>query len=162
MEIRDYYDKNKNRTGKTYTANVVPTGENYMLIVVCFIQNSKGEFLIQKASKQKGEKWGTTGGHPISKETSIQGMKREIWEELGIDIPEEKFIYVNTFIKNNKILDLYYIKEEININELNLQVEEVQEVKWATKEEISMLINKNQFEKTHAKLFNDMQYFEKK
>lgn len=67
MELRDYYNINKEKTGETYYANVEPTGNNYMLIVVCFIQNSYGYYLIQKASKEKGSKWGTTGGHPKSR-----------------------------------------------------------------------------------------------
>ena len=157
MELRDYYNKNKERTGETYPANVEPTGDNYMLIVVCFMQNSLGQYLIQKASKEKGSKWGTTGGHPKAGENSRQGMSTEIKEELGIDIPETEYQYVKTVIGHNKIVDLYYIDKEIDISKLKLQIEEVEKVKWATKEEIENMIEKGEFEKTHSKLFKDLQ-----
>ena len=157
MEVRDYYNIRKELTGETYLANIEPSGDNYMLITVCFIQNSNGDYLIQKASKQKGNKWGSTGGHPFAGESSIQGMKREIKEELGVYIEEDKYEYLNTFMGHNKILDLYYINENIDISKLELQKEEVESVKWATSEEIEKLIKKNEFEKTHSKLFRDIQ-----
>ena len=120
MELRDYYNINKERTGETYTADIKPTGDNYMLIVVSFMQNAEEKFLIQRASK-------------------------------------EKYKYVNTFIGHNKIVDLYYIKEEIDVLNLSWQKEEVEEVKWMDVEEIEKLIEQGEFEKTHAKLFKDLQ-----
>lgn len=157
MELRDYYNINKERTGEKYTANIEPTGDKYMLIVVSFIQNVDGKFLIQRASKEKGGKWGSTGGHPKSGENSREGMHTEILEELGINISKEKYEYVNTFTGHNKIVDLYYIIEEIDILNLNLQKEEAEEVKWMEEEEIEKLIEEGKFEKTHARLFKDLQ-----
>lgn len=156
MEIRDYYNINKQPTGETYTIDVEPTGDNYMLIVVCFMQNSEGKFLIQKASKEKGNKWGTTGGHPKAGEDSLQGMKTEIREELGLDVENEKFQFINTFIGKNKIVDLYYIFEDIDISMLKLQKEEVDSVRWMTTREIEQLILEKKFEKTHSRLFKDI------
>lgn len=157
MELRDYYNINKEKIGETYTSEIEPTGDKYMLIVVSFMQNADGKFLIQRASEEKGHKWGSTGGHPKAGEDSVEGMHTEILEELGIDMPKEKYQYVNTFTGHNKIVDLYYIKEDIDISNLNLQKEEVEEVKWMTIEEIEELIEKGNFEKTHARLFNDLQ-----
>ena len=39
----------------------VPNGK-YFRIVIIFIQNNNGEFLIQKVSKEKGNEYATTGG----------------------------------------------------------------------------------------------------
>ena len=48
MEKRDLYDKNRNLIGKTiYKGESVPEG-SYIIVVLIYIQNSKGEFLIQK------------------------------------------------------------------------------------------------------------------
>ena len=47
MEYRDLYDKNRNLIGK-------------ILVVVCFMENSKGKFLMQKRSVQKNGLCGTT------------------------------------------------------------------------------------------------------
>lgn len=127
-----------------------------MLIVVCFIQNDNGDYLIQYASKEKGNYYGTTSGHPKAGEDSIDGMHTEIYEELGIDIPTYKYQYVNTFTGFNKIVDLYYIKENINISSLTLQKEEVEKVIWMSQKEIEDLIKEEKFEKIHSKLFKDL------
>ena len=90
MEIRDLYDINRNLTGETIKKGDPIPPNRYILVVLSFIQNSKGEFLIQKRSIQKDGKYGSTGGHPKSGESSEQGIITEIKEELGIDIlPEE-------------------------------------------------------------------------
>ena len=53
-ELRDLYDINSNLTGKTYyKGDTIPNGY-YPMVVMVVIINSKGEFLMQKRSKQKG------------------------------------------------------------------------------------------------------------
>ena len=53
MEKRDLYDKNRNFIGKTiYKGESVPEG-SYIIVVLIYIQNSKGEFLLQKRSAKK-------------------------------------------------------------------------------------------------------------
>ena len=80
MEKRDLYDENKKLTGETiYKGEKVPKGRYYITVVV-WIQNEEGEFLIQKRSKEKDGKYGFTGGHPKTGETSLQGMITEIKE----------------------------------------------------------------------------------
>lgn len=67
MEKRDLYDENKKLTGETiFKGEKVPNGRYYITVVV-WIQNDKGEFLIQKRVLKKDGKWSTTGGHPISR-----------------------------------------------------------------------------------------------
>ena len=57
MELRDLYDENKNVTGLTFVkGEQVPKGY-YYLIVAIYIQNNKGEFLVQKRVPRKGGKW---------------------------------------------------------------------------------------------------------
>ena len=78
MERRDLYDKNRNFSGKTiYKSESVPEG-SYIVVVLIYIQNSKGEFLLQKRSARKNGLWATTGGHPKSGEDSIQGILTEV------------------------------------------------------------------------------------
>ena len=89
MEKRDLYDKDKNLTGKTIYKNFpIPKGY-YILVVLIFIQNSEGKFLIQKRSKLKNGKFATTGGHPKAGETSIEGAITEVQEEIGLDISKQ-------------------------------------------------------------------------
>ena len=89
MEKRDLYDEKRKLTGETILKGQdIPEGR-YIVVVLVFIQNSEGKFLIQKRSQRKNGKYATAGGHPKSGESSLEGIITEIKEELGIDIPEE-------------------------------------------------------------------------
>ena len=146
MELRDLYDENKELTGETiYKGQDVPKGRYYITVVV-FIQNSKNEFLIQKRVKKKDGKWATTGGHPVSGETSKQGIISEIKEELGVDIVKENIKLFKTIKTEDDFVDIYYLKEDIDIKKIKIQKEEVEDVKWATIEEINETFQNNQNE----------------
>ena len=139
MELRDLYDENKELTGETiYKGQDVPKGRYYITVVV-FIQNSKNEFLIQKRVKKKDGKWATTGGHPVSGETSNQGIITEIKEELGVDIVKENIKLFKTIKTEDDFVDIYYLKEDIDIKKIKIQKEEVEDVKWATIDEMNKM-----------------------
>lgn len=116
-----------------------------MQVVTIFIQNNKNENLIQKRSQSKGGKYGFTSGHAENNETNTQGAIREVKEELGIDIKEKQLnLFYRTKI-NKTIYNLYYTKLNIDIKNIELQKEEVEEVKWCSKKDIEKMINKNEF-----------------
>ena len=147
MEKRDLYDVNRNLTGEfIYKNDKIPTNK-YILVVLVFIENSNGEFLIQKRAIQKNGKFATTGGHPKSGETSLEGMITEIYEELGLKINEDELQLVLSSREDYTqiFFDLYYMKKDININDLVLQKDEVDFVKWMTIDEIKHYISTNEF-----------------
>lgn len=155
MELRDLYDENKKLTGeKIYKGQDVPKGCYYITVVV-FIQNSKNEFLLQKRVKKKDGKWATTGGHPVSGETSRQGIITEIKEELGIDILEKNIKLFKTIKTEDDFVDIYYLKEDIDINKVRIQKEEVSAVKWATINDIEKMIEEGDFSESHRDFFED-------
>ena len=155
MELRDLYDENKELTGETiYKGQDVPKGRYYITVVV-FIQNSKNEFLIQKRVKKKDGKWATTGGHPVSGETSKQGIITEIKEELGVDIVKENIKLFKTIKTEDDFVDIYYLKEDIDINKVRIQKEEVSAVKWATINDIEKMIEEGDFSESHRDFFED-------
>lgn len=155
MEKRDLYDENKILTGKTiYKGQEVPKGRYYITVVV-FIQNDKDEFLIQKRVAKKDGKWATTGGHPVSGKTSKQGIITEIKEELGIKVIENNITLFKTIKTEDDFVDIYYLKENINIDKIKIQKDEVEDVKWASKEEIEKLIENGQFSESHTEFFRD-------
>ena len=152
MEKRDLYDKNKNLTGKSiYKEEPIPENQ-YIIVVLAFIQNSDGKFLIQKRSKEKGGLYGSTGGHPKSGETSLQGMITEIQEELGLSVKEYEIelIYAGRQDTERVFFDIYYLKKDFDINTLTLQIEEVESVEWLSILEIKQLIEKGLFKIQHA------------
>ena len=152
MEKRDLYDVNRNLTGKTIFKGESIPPNNYIIVVLAFIQNSKGQFLIQKRSKFKDGKYGSTGGHPKSGETSLQGIITEIKEELGLTIfPNElELIFSGREDSEQVFFDIYYIKKDIDISNLVLQKEEVESVEWLFLNEILQLIDNHLFLENHA------------
>lgn len=153
MELRDLYDKDRKLTGeKIYKGQNIPQGRYYITVVI-FIQNSKNEFLLQKRSKKKDGKWATTGGHPIFGQTSEEGIITEVKEELDIDIVSENIKLFKTIKTKDDFVDIYYLKEDVDITKIKIQKEEVSDIKWATIEEIKKLIKSEAFSTSHAEFF---------
>ena len=156
MEQRDLYDINRALTGKTiFKGDSIPDN-NYIVVVLVFIQNSEGKFLIQKRSEIKNGKYATTGGHPKSGETSLQGIITEVKEEIGVDVnPQDLVLYYGGRSDSEKVFwDDYYIKMDIpNIEELKLQEEEVASVHWFSAEEINKLMKEDKFFMNHYEEF---------
>lgn len=165
MEKRDLYDINKKLTGETIYKNEKIPANRYILVVLVFIQNSQGKFLIQKRSKQKDGKYASTGGHPKTGETSIDGMITEIEEELGLTVKPEELELIFSGQENVKqvFFDIYYMRKDFNISDLKLQKEEVDFVEWLSFKEIETLIKKDLFLESHAEeLYRLKEIFEKR
>lgn len=160
-EYTDLYDENKNLTGEKLfrekgTKLIVPEGR-YSVVVLAFIENSKGEFLFQMTSKRKKNVWATTGGHVKSGQTSKEAIIEEIKEELGIDINEDEVKLFKTYKYDDAFKDVFYIKKDIDINSLTYEKDEVEYVKYLTKDEILDLINNNgNIRKTNIDAFLDI------
>ena len=156
MEKRDLYDSNRKLTGETiFKGEEIPEGR-YIIVVLVFIQNSEGKFLIQKRSQRKNGKFATTGGHCKSGEDSIQGIITEVKEEIGLDLnPEDLQLYFSGKSDREKVFwDDYYIKMDIpNIENLQLQEEEVESVHWFSIDEIKALMQQDKFFKNHYEEF---------
>lgn len=160
-EYTDLYDENKNLTGEKLfrekgTKLIVPKGR-YSVVVLVFIENSKGEFLFQMTSKRKKNVWATTGGHVKSGQTSKEAIIEEIKEELGIDINEDEVKLFKTYKYDDAFKDVFYTKKDIDINSLTYEKDEVEYVKYLTKDEILDLINNNgNIRKTNIDAFLDI------
>ena len=156
MEKRDLYDKNRNITGKTILKGEQIPKDRYIVVVLVFIQNSEGKFLIQKRSKAKNGKYATTGGHPKTGETSIEGILTEVEEEIGVKLnPKDLKLYFSWKSEDERVFwDDYYIKMDIqNLNDLKLQEAEVDSVEWLSENEIVNLMKQDKFFKNHYEEF---------
>ena len=150
-EERDLYDANRQRTGRTIkVGDPIPDGY-YVRVVMVFIQNSSGHFLIQKRAKARNGMYATTGGHPKAGQTSLQGMVSEIKEELGIDVKpvELKLFYSGCSDEEQVIFDDYYLKANIPLSKLKLQKSEVQFATWLMRSEVKGLFKRGKMLPNH-------------
>lgn len=96
LEELDIYNINKEKTGKVVERKrgTVLDKDEYIISVQCWIINSKGEILLtqRRLDKKDGGKWEPTTGLILSGENGIQGMKRELQEEISVVISEEDLI----------------------------------------------------------------------
>ena len=160
MEYRDLYDENKQLTGeKILKGYDVPKGRYYITVAV-FIENSKNEFLLQ--INKKFNMWTTTGGHPKSGESSLEGIVIEVKEELGVDVDASKFELFKTIKTEDDFVDLYYLKEDIDLSSVEMQEEEVANVGWFSRDAIEQLIKEDKFLPPHIEFYRDcLNYLDK-
>ena len=80
MSIVTFYRGHPNPPKTTQGAHL---GAN--AIITC-----DGKLLLEKRSDS--DMWGLVGGGVKKTETELQAIVREVWEELGLRIPAERFI----------------------------------------------------------------------
>ena len=156
MELLDVYDNLGNVTGRTVIRgdkSVKLNEHEHIAVTIIFIENDKWEFLIQKTSKEKGGYYSSTGGHIDSGETPLSTIKREVLEELGVNIDKDNIVEYGAILHDKIIVFLYYIRKNIDINKVKLQKEEVDYVKYMSKSEIDELIENNEMLKSHGNMF---------
>ena len=143
MEYLNLYDKEGNLTNEK---GIRGEKTNKLIgIVLIFIENSKGEFLIQKTSPSRESVYATTGGHVSYGSTFEETAINEVKEELGIDITNDNIILMNTYIRERVIQKVFYLKKDISINDITIQEDEVETIEWLSKEKINELIENNEF-----------------
>ena len=158
-ELLDLYDENKNLTGevvkrKKNTDIEIPDGR-FINIVIIFIENSRGEFLIQHTSLEKGGVYATTGGHVTSGSTSREAIITEFSEEMGVDISNLDFKLYDSGIFKKCIFDVYYLRHDFDINDFTYQEDEVESCSWMSINDILDLIHEDKFRKSNIKgIFN--------
>ena len=159
MEVLDIYDDNGDVTGKTIVRgdkSVKLKKHEHIAVAVIFIENDKEEFLIQETSLEKGGEFSSTGGHVLHGETPLDAIKREVLEELGINIYGEWIMQYGYLNYDMPLRYMFYLKKNIDINDVNLQKEEVESVKWMKIEEIKKLIDEDKMLKSHGIMFEEM------
>ncbi len=139
MEVLDILDKNGNKTGEVKPRKEVHSNGDWHKGFHIWIINSKKELLIQRRSPNKdvypNKLYVSVAGHPVSGEDELEGIKREISEEIGQNLDTSKLEYLFTFsqevIENdgrfldNMFYDVYLVEADLDIDKLKLQQEEV-------------------------------------
>lgn len=148
MEIIDVYDRYRNKVRKAEREEVLGEGEYRLVVHIC-VFNGKNQMLVQKRQPFK-KGWSglwdlSTGGTAQSGETSAQAACRELKEEIGIDFDFSKERPFASVSYTAGFDDYYLIEKETDPDDLKLQYEEVEKVRWADKCEILSMIDSGEF-----------------
>lgn len=94
MEYLDIYDENKNYLGR-YSREYVHQNALWHNTVHCWLYDTYGNVYFQ-IRKEEEKLYTTASGHVLSGETIKEAFGREVKEEIGIDIPYENAIFIDT------------------------------------------------------------------
>lgn len=147
-EYFDLFDADRRPTGECLLRGTPTPAGNYRLLVHACVFNSKGEMLIQQ--RQNTKKWPnlwdlTSGGHVTSGEDPRTSAFRELSEEVGIQVAFTGLRPAVTVAFSDGWDDFYVVHSEADPEKLEIQLDEVQAVKWASLEEVLHLRRENQF-----------------
>ena len=155
MELLDVYNNNGEKTGKVVERGIKDSDFNigeHIAVAIIYIENSNGEFLIQKTSIQKGGIYSSTGGHVVHNENPIDTIKREVKEELGIDVSKERIIDLGYLVFDFPVRFIFYLKKDIDLKDIKLQKDEVESVSYMNISDLKDIIEKGLMHKAHAKV----------
>lgn len=145
MELVDLYNEQFEQTGEIVDKHEVPKGK-YRLSVHIWITNENNELLLQQrlsTAHKFPNMWSNTGGAVQAGETGLEGAIRELSEELGIEAKKEDLKFIASYKRLKDYAEVWELKKNIDINDIVLQEDEVQAVKWVSLSDFEkMLENK--------------------
>ena len=155
MEYWDIYDAEKRLTGRTMKRNdwCLKDGE-YHLTVLGVIKRPDGKFLITQRVMTKAWApgwWEVSGGAAQAGEESVEAVRREVFEETGIDVTNADGGYVFTYKRENPgegdnyFVDVYKFIKDVSDEDVHVQTEEALGYRFVTKEEIEQIADKGEF-----------------
>lgn len=104
------------------------------------IYNSEGKILIAQRCKNKKLyplMWENIGGHLETNETPEECIKRETKEEIGCELSDLKLLTVTVKTEENQQFVLIAFSGRIS-GEIYLKLDEIEQVKWISKEELDI------------------------
>ena len=148
VEFFDLYDADRLPTGESLLRGTPTPDGKYRLLVHACVFNSKNEMLIQQ--RQNTKKWPnlwdlTSGGHVTAGEGTRTSAYRELLEEVGLDIDFTGVRPAVTVAFKDGWDDFYVVHSDEKAEDLVIQLDEVQAVKWATLEEVLRLRENDEF-----------------
>lgn len=149
MEQWDLYDAERQVTGKTMNrGESMPEGLYHLVVHVC-IFNRQGLMLIQQRQPFKRgwpNLWDVSlGGSAQKGDSSRQAAERELQEELGLRVDLRGIRPHLSMHFDHGFDDFYFLEMELDPDTLTLQPEEVQAVRWASRQEIKDMIEAGTF-----------------
>ena len=148
-EMIDVYDHDRNRTGLTIPREGAFLKEGqYMLYVLALIETPDGRLLVTQRSLEK--RWGAgwweiPGGGVSAGETTLDAVRREVPEEVGLTVGDEPlsaiYSYENVDLArgDNYIVDFYHLHLDFTPADVRLVDGEAIDFRLCTWDEICHL-----------------------
>ena len=155
MEIIDLYNKNKEKLNKTFIRHQdTLLKDEYYLLETCWIINYENKILLTRRSFNKSHPgiWEATTGHVKTGETDLEGIQREIREEINLEINKKDFVFIKSYIKKNAIHDVWLAKVNVSINDIKIDNKEVIDAKFVTIDEFNTMLK-------NGKIIESLSYF---
>jgi len=154
LESFDLVDEHDQPLGQTKARNLVHQDGDWHRAVHVWIVNSRNEILLQKRGskkKQYRDLWHLTlGGHVAAGGDLIDTCRRELFEELGIQIEQSELKYLFTVkwksdpsfpFKDYEFNYVYLIRKDVSMFEIRINKEEVSDFKYVTIAEFSRMLD---------------------
>lgn len=134
MEYLDIYDENHQRTGKICCRGDHREAGEYILVVCVWVYDGKGHLLMTRRAAEKSfaGTWENSGGAAQAGEESLVAIRRELWEETGIDARPEEFEFLHTTHDSNAFVDHYCLCRDIPLEQIKLLPGETDDIKWVS------------------------------
>ena len=87
------------------------------------IFNDKGEVLLLKHRFRAGSGWGLPGGFMENGEQPIDALRRELHEEIGLEVDEVKVFAVRSFKKPKQVEVLFRARANAEVKSQTVEVE---------------------------------------
>jgi isopentenyldiphosphate isomerase len=144
MELWDLYDENRCLLNEIHIRGNIFKENHYHIVVGIWIVNSQGQILITLRHPHKEtypNLWENTGGSVLAGESSVDGARRELKEEIGLSAEKKELKLLGTIKGNHNFVDIYLLKKDIEISDIQLQEEETVDAKWVIPDELFKMID---------------------
>lgn len=144
MEYNDIYDEHRQPTGKIHRRGTHWKSGEYGLIVCVWVYDGEGRVLLTRRAPGKSfaGTWENSGGAVKAGETSLQAIRRELFEETGIAAEESEFRLMCSDKDAHMLYDFYFLYRKVPLREIKLLPGETDAAQWATFEQVHELIRK--------------------
>ena len=105
------------------------------------VYDNRGRVLLLKHRFRPGSGWGMPGGFMEAGEQPEAALRRELREEIGLEIEQPKLVLVRAFKKPKQVEIVFSCQAAGNIDQLNF---EIQKVAWFHLEELPKELPKDQ------------------
>jgi 8-oxo-dGTP pyrophosphatase MutT (NUDIX family) len=146
MEFNDIYDENRNLTGRLHRRGKRWHKGEYGLVVCVWVYDGAGKVLMTKRAPGKSfaGTWENSGGAALAGETSLQAIRRELFEETGIQAEESEFELLETGRDSNAFYDYYCLRRQTPIEDIVLLPGETVDAKWVSIDEVYEMVKRRE------------------